>query len=69
MVYKRIGFRRDWYTKGIGLRVDYHAKGQVLDELSTKGLVLDESDIQKDRFQTRVGYKRIGFRREWYTKG
>ena len=37
---KRIGFRRQWYTKG---------------------QVLDESGIQKHRYQTRVIYTRIGF--------
>ena len=58
VVYKRIVFRLEWYTKG---------------------LVLDESGIQKDRFQIRLSckykfqmrvvYKRIGFRREGDTKG
>ena len=48
MVYKRIGFRREWYTKGY---------------------VLDDIGIQKDRLQTRAVYKRIGCRREWYTEG
>ena len=34
-----------------------------------KGEVLDESGILKDRFETRVAYKRTGSTREWYTKG
>ena len=31
--------------------------------------LIKESGIRKDKLQMRVVYKRIGFRREWYTNG
>ena len=38
-------------------------------EWYTTGWVSNDSGMQKDRFQTRLVHKRIGFRRVGYTKG
>ena len=55
MVYKRMDFRREWYTKKIiNIRQEWY----------TKGWISDGSGIQKDRFQTGVVYKRMDFKQD-----
>ena len=58
MAHKKIGFGRDRYTKG-----------QDSEESGIPRQFFDETGAQKDRFYVREAYNRIGFRREWYTKG
>ena len=63
MVYTRIGFRWEWYTKGQVLDDRGMQKDRFYARLVFKriGQVLDETGMQKDRFGMRVIYTRISF--------
>ena len=58
MAYKRIDFRREWYTKGWILDGSGIQKDRFF-----AGLVYKRTDLRRE------WYTRTGFTRGWYAKG
>ena len=56
--------QKDGFYTGMVYKKDRCSTGVVY-----KKLILDGSGIQKHGFRTGLVYRRMGFRREWYTKG